>query len=245
MEKSGKIYVIGIGPGEAAKLTIEADKALRESDIIVGYTTYVNLIRDRFTDKELISTGMRSEIERCQKTVELAIEGKIVSLISSGDAGVYGMAAPLYEVALENDFNNIEIIPGITAAVSGAAVLGAPVNHDFCTISLSDLLTPWEVIANRLTYAAKADFVIALYNPSSMHRPDYLAKACDILLKVHSEDVICGYVKNIGRDNTEAVILTLKELRDTAVDMYTTVFIGSSKTKVIDGKMITPRGYDI
>ena len=171
-------------------------------------------------------------------------DGKVVALICSGDAGIYGMASPLLETAQKMGFDDVEIIPGITAASSGAAVLGAPINHDFCVISLSDLLTPWELIEKRLRYAAKGDFSIVMYNPSSHKRADYLKKACDIMLTEISPDTVCGYVKNIGREGTEMNVCTLKELVSKQVDMFTTVFIGNSNTKIINGKMVTPRGYE-
>lgn len=237
--------MVGIGPGDEKKMTTEAREALLRSDAIVGYTAYIELVKDLFSDKELHSTGMRSEIERCRMCVDLAKQGKVVSLICSGDAGVYGMASPLLEIALKEDFDDIEVIPGITAALSGAAVMGAPLNHDFCLISLSDLMTPWEVIEKRLEAAAMGDFAIALYNPSSHKRADYLMKACDILLRKQSPDTLCGYVKNIGREGTETHICKLSELRGARVDMFTTVFIGNSRTYEQNGRLITPRGYKI
>lgn len=243
MENNSKIYVVGIGPGEEKQMTVYAGEVLRECDIIVGYTGYIELIRELYPEKELFSTGMRSELERCKKCVELAKEGKTVALICSGDAGVYGMASPLYEVAAEEAFDRIEVVPGVTAAVSGAAVLGAPVNHDFCLISLSDLLTPWEVIEKRLLAAAEGDFVIALYNPSSHKRADYLKKACEILLRLKAPDTVCGYVQNIGREGCNSTVLTLRELQYVQVDMFTTVFVGNSQTGNQNGKMVTPRGY--
>lgn len=175
--------------------------------------------------------------------VEETLKGKTVAMICSGDAGVYGMAGLIYQVAQEYEPVEIEVVPGITAACSGAAVLGAPLIHDFAVISLSDLLTPWEQIETRLRMAAAADFVLCLYNPSSKKRYDYLQKACDIILQFQSPDTICGIVKNIGRDGEQARILTLAELRDTSVDMFTTVYIGNSNTEKVNGKMVTPRGY--
>ncbi len=238
-----KLYVVGIGPGSYDQLTEKAVEALKESDVIIGYTVYVDLVKEQFAGKEFLTTPMRKEVDRCVLAFEEAKKEKTVSMICSGDAGVYGMAGLMYEVGEQYPEVELEIIPGVTAAVSGAAVLGAPLIHDFCLISLSDLLTPWEKIETRLLLAAQADFVICLYNPSSKKRFDYLQKACDLILRFQSEDTVCGLVKNIGRDGEEGRTLTLKELRDTKVDMFTTVFIGNSMTRKINGKMVTPRGY--
>lgn len=238
-----KVTVIGLGPGGGADLTGRARAALEACDLIVGYTAYIELVKPDFPEKEVLSTGMRREVDRCRAAVEAALTGKDVAVVCSGDSGVYGMAGLIYEVAQEYDPIEIEVIPGITAACGGAAVLGAPLTHDFAVISLSDLLTPWEKIEKRLTAAAQADFVICLYNPSSRNRPDYLQRACDILLRDKEPDTVCGTVRNIGREGEESNLLTLAQLRDTQVDMFTTVFIGNSQTKVLGGKMVTPRGY--
>ena len=218
--------------------------ALEACDLIVGYTAYIDLVRADFPQKETLSTGMRREVDRCRAAVEAARTGKDVAVVCSGDSGVYGMAGLIYEVAQEYDPIEIEVVPGITAACGGAAVLGAPLTHDFAVVSLSDLLTPWEKITARLTAAAQADFVLCLYNPASHSRPDYLQRACDILLSAGKDPAtVCGTVRNIGRAGEAAALLTLGELRDTQVDMFTTVFVGNSQTKVIGGKMVTPRGY--
>lgn len=239
-----KVTVIGLGPGGGADLTGRARAALEECDLLVGYTAYIDLVKEDFPDKETLSTGMRREVDRCRAAVEAALTGKNVAVVCSGDSGVYGMAGLVYEVAQEYDPIDIEVVPGITAACGGAAVLGAPLTHDFAVVSLSDLLTPWEKIEARLTAAARADFVLCLYNPASKSRPDYLRRACDILLAAgKSPDTVCGTVRNIGRSGEEARILTLGRLRDTQVDMFTTVFVGNSQTKVLGGKMVTPRGY--
>ncbi|MGP1569350.1 MAG: precorrin-3B C(17)-methyltransferase [Eubacteriales bacterium] len=241
-----KIYVVGLGPGQQNQITPKAIEALEQSDVIAGYTVYVDLIRDRFEGKQFISTPMKKESERCKLAIEEALKGQSVSMVCSGDAGVYGMAGLMYEMAETMGVINqveINVISGITAACSGAALLGAPLIHDFVVISLSDLLTPWELIEKRLEAAAMADFSIVLYNPSSIKRHDYLKKACDIILKYRSEDNICGYAENIGRKGETATVTTLKKLKDTEVNMFTTVFIGNSKTKNIGGKMVTPRGY--
>lgn len=238
-----KIYVVGIGPGAYDQMTGKAIKALNDSDVIIGYTVYVDLVKEYFADKEFMTTPMKKEMDRCVLAFEKAEKGKTVSMICSGDAGVYGMAGLMYEVGKDYPNTELTIIPGVTAATGGAAVLGAPLIHDFCLISLSDLLTPWEKIEKRLLCASEADFVICLYNPSSKKRHDYLQKACDLMMKHKSPDTICGIVGHIAREGESEKVMTLKELRDTEVDMFTTVFIGNSQTKEIGGKMVTPRGY--
>lgn len=238
-----KIYVVGIGPGAYDQMTGKAIKALNDSDVIIGYTVYVDLVKEYFADKEFMTTPMKKEVDRCVLAFEEAEKGKTVSMICSGDAGVYGMAGLMYEVGKDYPDTELAIIPGVTAATGGAAVLGAPLIHDFCLISLSDLLTPWEKIEKRLLCASEADFVICLYNPSSKKRHDYLQKACDLMMQHKSPDTICGIVGHIAREGEREKVMTLKELRDTEVDMFTTVFIGNSQTKEIGGKMVTPRGY--
>lgn len=240
-----KIFIIGMGPGREEMMTAEALYALEQSDVIIGYTLYLKLLGERFQGKELLSTPMRGEEERCRLCFAKAQEGKQVSLICSGDAGVYGLASLMFEIGQEYRETELVVIPGITAAVSGAAALGAPINHDFCLVSLSDLLTPWRVIEKRLETAAAGDFVLVLYNPSSHKRKDYLARACDILLKQLEGERACGYVENIGREGTRAAVCTLQELRDREVNMFTTVFIGNSTSEIMDGKLITKRGYQI
>lgn len=239
------VYVVGMGPGEESMMTGQALRVLKESEVIVGYQVYLKLLGEQFLEKELISTPMRQEIERCRIAFEKAREGKKVSLICSGDAGIYGMASLMYELLPEYPDCDVSVIPGITAANSGAALLGAPLNHDFCVISLSDLLTPWEQIEKRLRAAAKADFAIALYNPSSHKRSDYLMRACDILLETAEKTRACGYVENIGREETKIQTCTLEELRERKVNMFTTVFIGNSQSVLIDGRLVTKRGYQI
>ncbi|MCI8992519.1 MAG: precorrin-3B C(17)-methyltransferase [Eubacterium sp.] len=242
---SHKIYIVGMGPGKEEMMTGEALCALERSDVIVGYTVYLDLLQERFREKELLSTPMRQEKERCILCFQEAEKGKQVALVCSGDAGIYGMASLMYEIGKDYPETELQVIAGITAASSGAAVLGAPVNHDFCVISLSDLLVPWEKIEKRLKAAADGGFVIVLYNPSSHKRKDYLQKACDILLETIEEERACGYVENIGRDGTKAETCTLKELRDRQVNMFTTVFIGNADSEIINGKLITKRGYDV
>lgn len=240
---TGKLVVVGLGPGGAEDMSRRARKAVDSCDVIVGYTVYVDLLRDEFPDKEVLTTPMRKEVERCRMALEEAASGRGVAMVCSGDPGVYGMAGLIYELAGEFPTVDIEVIPGVSAANGGAAVLGAPLMHDYCVISLSDLMTPWELIERRLVAAAQADFVITLYNPSSHKRPDYLQRACDILLKHKDASTVCGTVRNIGREGEEANVMTLGELRDTPVDMFTTVFIGNSQTMSMDGRMVTPRGY--
>ncbi len=239
------ISVVGMGPGKESMMTGEAFAALEAADVIVGYTVYLDLLKERFGDKKMLSTPMKKEVDRCRMAYEEAMKGQSVAMVCSGDAGVYGMASIMYELLPEYEGCELMIIPGVTAASSGAAVLGAPINHDFCVISLSDLLTPWELIEKRLRAAAEGDFAIVLYNPSSHKRKDYLQKACDILMEKASGDRACGYVENIGRDGTAATTCTLSELRDTEVNMFTTVFIGNSRSRIINGKLVTPRGYKV
>lgn len=239
------LYVVGIGPGNAGGMTIEAREAIATADIIVGYHAYLELVRPLFPDKPVFDTGMTREVERCKKALAFADRGKTVALVCSGDAGVYAMSGLVYELSKEAPEVEIKVIPGVTAALSGAAILGAPLTHDFAVISLSDLLTPWELIEKRLACAAMGDFCIVLYNPGSVKRADYLRKACDILLEYKFPDTVCGIARSVGRIGEDASIMTLSELREFSADMFTTVFIGNSETKVIGGKMVTPRGYRI
>lgn len=238
-----KIYVVGIGPGEYDQMTIRAAKALKECDLIIGYTVYVDLVKEHFSDKEFLTTPMRREVERCRAAFEEAEKGKTVAMICSGDAGVYGMAGLMYEIGKEYPDTELNVVPGVTAALGGGAVLGAPLIHDFCLISLSDLLTPWEKIEARIKAAAEADFVICIYNPSSRKRKDHLKRACALMLEYRSRDTVCGIVRSIGREGEEARVMTLGELEMTETDMFTTVFVGNSQTMEIGGKMVTPRGY--
>ena len=239
----GKVMVVGIGPGDPENMTLRADRALRNCDVIVGYHVYVDLVRDRYPGKEFLTTPMTQEARRCELALELAREGKNVAMVCSGDSGIYGMAALVYELRGEDTFPEVEVIPGLTAACSGAALLGAPLTHDFAVISLSDRLTSWETIEKRLEAAADADLSIALYNPASRGRPDYLSRACEILLRCLPENRPCGIARNIGRAGESREILTLGQLRRAQVDMFCTVFIGNASTKVIGGELVTPRGY--
>lgn len=240
-----RLYVVGLGPGDQKYFTAQARAALDDAQVLCGYTVYVDLVSGLYPDKETYTTPMTKEIDRCRWALETAEAGRTVALVCSGDAGVYGMAGPVLQLAPQWPDVEVEVVPGVTSALSGAALLGAPVGHDFCVISLSDLLTPWEAIENRLSCAAAGDFSMVLYNPASHKRPYYLQKACDILLDAGvSPKTVCGYVRNTGREGEEARVLTLGELRDTQLDMFSTVFIGSSTTLADQGRMITPRGYE-
>ena len=249
LKKSGNargiVYAVGIGPGEPEQMTPQAEAALLRSDLIVGYKTYVDQIRPVFPDKEYKVSGMRQELLRIREALEEARTGKTVAVISSGDASVYGMGGLLWELSEQYDDVDVECIAGITAALSGGAVLGAPMGHDFTCISLSDLLTPWDLIRRRLELAAEGDFVIALYNPSSRTRQHRYEEACRILLEHRPGNTVCGWCRNIGRQGEEWKVCTLKELQQQPVDMLTTVFIGNSRTRVIRGRMVTPRGYEL
>ena len=239
-----KVYVVGLGPGDSRCLTAEARSALDEAHVLCGYGVYVDLVAPLYPEKEVFTTPMTQELERCRWALESARSGRTTALVCSGDAGVYGMAGPLLQLAGEYGGAEVEVVPGVTSALSGAAVLGAPLMHDFCVISLSDLLTPWEQIERRLALAAAGDFSICLYNPSSKKRADYLRRACDILLREKSPDTVCGWVRNIGREGQQHRLLTLARLRDEQVDMFTTVFIGAGTTQAVAGRMVTPRGYE-
>ena len=238
-----KIRVVGIGPGDYEEMTVRAVNALNACDVIVGYHVYVDLVKEHFSEKEFFTTPMRKEVDRCKIALDMARQGRDVAMICSGDSGIYGMAGLIYELRGEDESVEVEVIGGLTAACSGAGRLGAPLTHDFAVISLSDLLTPWETIEKRLDRASDANFGIVLYNPGSMKRKDYLQRACDIVLRHQGPDTVCGIVRNIGREGEEAKVMTLRELRDYEPDMFTTVFIGNSFTKVIGGRMVTPRGY--
>lgn len=239
----GKLTVVGIGPGDYENMTVRADRALARCDTIIGYHVYVDLVRERYPDKEFLTTPMTREAQRCRMALEEAKKGKDVALVCSGDSGIYGMAALVYELRGEETEPEIQVVPGLTAACSGAALLGAPLTHDFAVISLSDRLTLWEKIEKRLECAAQADLSIVLYNPASHGRPDYLRRACEILLGVLPEDRPCAVAQAIGREGENRRFFTLGQLKDAQVDMFCTVFIGNSATRMIGGNMVTPRGY--
>lgn len=242
-----ELFVVGIGPGAYEQMTVEAVEALLHCPVIVGYTVYVDLVKpwlsEKIPEKQFLSSSMRQEKERCHMALASASEGKDTAVICSGDSSVYGMAGLILELLPQYPLVNVRIIPGVTAALSGGALLGSPLSHDFAVISLSDLLTPMETIKSRLLAAASADFVICLYNPSSKKRRGYVKMACEILLSFRSQDTVCGIVSRIGREGQEREILSLGELKERETDMFTTVFIGNSQTKKIGKYMVTPRGY--
>ena len=239
----GKIYVVGLGPGNKENMTFRAYDVLKNSDIIIGYKTYVDLIEDMFPDKKIIKSYMRKEVARCEETLKLALEGNVISLISSGDAGVYGMAGLMLEIA--GDQVEVEIVPGITSANASASLGGAPIVHDSVNISLSNLLTDWELIKKRIDLASQGDFVITLYNPKSSGRPELINEARDIMLKHKRKDTPVLIARNVGREGENYDITTLSEMLDYEINMFSTVIIGNSNTKVINNKIITPRGYKV
>lgn len=239
----GKLYIVGIGPGNYENMTVRADSALKLADTVIGYHVYIDLVRERYPDREFLTTPMTRETERCQMALDEARRGKTVALICSGDSGIYGMAGLVLELRGEENEPEVEIIPGLTAACSGAALLGAPLTHDFAVISLSDRLTEWALIEKRLEAAASVGMSIAIYNPASHGRPDHLRKACEILLRTIPADRPCAVARNIGREGESRAFMTLSELRDYPADMFCTVFIGNSNTKMIGGSIVTPRGY--
>lgn len=242
--KKGKIYVVGIGPGNMEDITVRAYNTLKKVDVIAGYTTYVNLVKDEFSEKEFYISGMKKEVERCEQVLEIAKSGKDVALISSGDAGIYGMAGIMIEVA-EREGYEVEVVPGVTSSIAGAALVGAPLMHDNATISLSDLLTDWDVITKRIEKASEGDFVISLYNPKSKGRTTQIVEAREIMLKYKSKDTPVALLRNIGRENENYTLTTLDEFLNYEIDMFTIVMIGNSKTYILNGKMVTPRGYHL
>lgn len=240
-----KLYVIGIGPGSIERMTNEAIDAIKSSDVVVGYKPYLEYVSEFLDGKETFSTGMTGEIERCNHAIDLAESGKNVSIISTGDAGLYGMAGPIYELVHERNAKvEVVVVPGVSAQFSAAADLGAPLMHDTATISLSDLLTPYDLIMKRVELAAEGDFVIAIYNPRSKTRKDHLKNAFDLIKKHRDGSVPVGIVKDSGREGTEITLTTIEEIDYEMVDMKTIVIVGNSSTRVIDGKMVTPRGYE-
>ena len=239
----GKIYVVGLGPGNKENMTFRACDVLKNSDIIIGYKTYVDLIEGMFPDKKIIKSYMKKEVERCEETLKLALEGNIISLISSGDAGVYGMAGLMLEIA--GGQVEVEIVPGITSANASASLGGAPIVHDSVNISLSNLLTDWELIKKRIDLASQGDFVITLYNPKSSGRPELINEARDIMLKHKRKDTPVLIARNVGREGENYDITTLDKILDYEINMFSTVIIGNSNTKVLNNKMITPRGYKV
>lgn len=244
--------MVGLGPGDRDALTPQALKAINAADVVVGYKTYLRLVEDLLENKNVVSTGMRKEIDRAQAAVDLARQGRVVAVVSSGDPGVYGMAGIVLEMAgggvKEGAGIEVEIVPGITAATAAAAALGAPLMHDFVVISLSDLLTPWVKIMSRLEAAGLGDFVVVLYNPKSKGRQTHIETAREILLWHKSPETPVGIVRCAKRGQEEVVVTTLQEMlneENGEIDMLTTVIVGNSQTKIENGKMITPRGYPV
>jgi precorrin-3B C17-methyltransferase len=237
----GKLYVVGIGPGGLDYMTLKAVKAIEESEIIVGYTKYIEFINPLIKDKTVVSTGMRGEVERCKQALELA-KDKVVSIVSTGDAGIYGMAGLILEMRKDED---VEVIPGVTASSAAASIVGAPLMHDNCNISLSDLMTPYDLIKKRVNLAAEGDFIISLYNPKSHGRPLYLKECMDIIRNHRQGNTPVAVVKNALRDGEKSTIFTLETFDDSEVDMFSIVIIGNSKSYIKDGQFITPRGYQV
>ena len=241
-----KLYVVGFGPGGYENMTMKAVDVIEKADLITGYTTYVEMLKEFFPNKEYLSTPMKKEVDRCRLAVEEALKGRDVAMVSSGDSGIYGMAGIVLQVVDEMKAElDVEVVPGVTAASAAASVLGAPLMHDFAVISLSDLMTPLDKIMKRVECAADGDFVICLYNPKSKKRVDYVERAADIVMKYQKPDTVVGIVRHAGRAEESSMITTLDKLKDAPIDMFSIVLIGNSRTYEKDGKMITPRGYNI
>ena len=239
------VYVIGMGPGNFEQMTFEARRALEQSDVIVGYTVYVDLLREHFPEKQFLTTPMRQEVERCRMAFEEAGKGQTVAMVCSGDAGVYGMSGLILELQQEYPECEVEVVSGVTAALAGGAVLGAPLMHDFAVISLSDLMTPFDLIMKRVDCAGQGDMIVCLYNPKSKKRVDYVEKAADILMKYRKPETPVGIVRNAGRKDESSCITTLGELKNADIDMFSVVIVGNSQTYTKNGRMITPRGYQV
>jgi precorrin-3B C17-methyltransferase len=245
--RTGKLLLVGFGPGSEEHLTFRAKKAIEEAECVIGYRTYIDLVRHLIAGKEVVQTGMTEEIERASHAVDLAYQGRTVALVSSGDVGIYGMAGLAFEVLADRGWTGseiaVEVIPGVTALSSCASVLGAPLMHDFASISLSDLLTPWDVIVKRLHAAAEADFVVALYNPKSSKRVRQIEEAQEIFLKYRSGDTPVGIVKSAMREGETIVLSTISDMLSHPIGMLTTILIGNSQTRFFQNRMVTPRGY--
>ena len=238
----GKLYVIGIGPGGLEHMTLKAKQAIEESNIIVGYNKYIDMIKPLVEDKELFSTGMRGEEARCRKALELANENNTVALISTGDSGIYGMAGLILQM---QEDESVEIISGVTASSAAGSVIGAPLMHDNCNISLSDLMTPYDLIKKRVRNAADADMIISLYNPRSKGRPHYLREAIEIIKEYRELNTPVAVVRHALRDGQEYKLFTLENFDEEIVDMFSIVIVGNSQSFIKGGKFITPRGYDV
>lgn len=237
--------VVGIGPGGAAHLTPAAADALERAEVVVGYRPYLELVSEHLGHAEVVASGMRAEVERARAAVEAARGGRAVAVVSSGDAGVYGMAGLVLEVLGEDASVDVEVVPGITAALTAGAVLGSPLTNDFACVSLSDLLTPLPVIERRLRAIADADLVVALYNPRSNTRTEPLDLALEVLADARGAQTVVGVVRDAGREGVTARITTLGDLDPETVDMFTILIVGNSLTRVVGGRMVTPRGYRV
>lgn len=237
----GKLRVIGIGPGSIENMSLRALKAIEDSEVIVGYNKYIDMIKELVENKELYSTGMKGEEARCKEALKLC-ENKNVALISTGDAGIYGMAGLILELRTNED---VEIIPGITASSAAGSILGAPLMHDNCNISLSDLMTPYEDIKKRVKLASEGDFVISLYNPKSKGRPDYLRECMEIIKEFRSDNTPVAVVRHALREGQSYKLFTVKDFDPEVVDMMSIVIVGNSKSYYKDGSFITPRGYSL
>ena len=238
----GKLYVIGIGPGGLEHMTLRAKEAIEESNIVVGYNKYIDMIKPLVENKELFSTGMRGEEARCRKALELSKEDNTVALISTGDSGIYGMAGLILQMQKDE---NVEIITGVTASSAAGSVVGAPLMHDNCNISLSDLMTPYKIIKKRVRNAADADMIISLYNPRSKGRPHYLREAIEIIKEYRDLNTPVAVVRHALRDGQEYKLFNLENFDEEVVDMFSIVIVGNSQSFVKEGKFITPRGYDV
>ena len=238
----GKLYVIGIGPGGLEHMTLKAKQAIEESNIVVGYNKYIDMIKPLVEDKELFSTGMRGEEARCRKALELSKENNTVALISTGDSGIYGMAGLILQM---QEDESVEIIPGVTASSAAGSVIGAPLMHDNCNISLSNLMTPYDLIKKRVRNAADADMIISLYNPRSKGRPHYLREAIEIIKEYRELNTPVAVVRHALRDGQEYKLFTLENFDEEVVDMFSIVIVGNSQSFIKGGKFITPRGYDV
>ncbi|HHX36921.1 MAG TPA: precorrin-3B C(17)-methyltransferase [Clostridiaceae bacterium] len=247
MTNKGSIDVVGFGPGNKEDMTFRAANAIQQADLVVGYKTYIEILQNIFPDARYYSTPMTKEIERCAYAVEEALAGRRIALVSSGDSGIYGMAGILLEMADRTEGGNeleIRVIPGITAASSAGAGLGAPLMHDTAIISLSDLMTPLQTIFQRVEAAAASDFVICFYNPRSRKRQDYLDRACEIIRRYRAATTPCGVASHVGREKESYVLTDLNHLPEAEIDMFSVVVIGNSQTKIMNGKLVTPRGYE-
>jgi precorrin-3B C17-methyltransferase len=242
----GKLYVVGFGPGGYEHMTARCIEVIEKADVVTGYTTYVNILKEYFPDKKYLATPMMQEVKRCRMAVEEALKDQTVAMVSSGDSGIYGMAGIIYQIAEEMGADiEIETVPGVTAASAAASVLGAPLMHDFAVISLSDLMTPLDLIMKRVDCAGQGDLIVCLYNPKSKKRTDYVEQAADILMKYRDPKTPVGIVRNAGRKDESSQITTLELLKDADIDMFSVVLIGNSQTYVSGSRMITPRGYKV